>query len=99
MSLIERVARQRRARPPLWNRIRDYALYSIIAIIVVLAAVGFGIHQGKTGGSPVLPMKWIGFGGMTLIAYGYAISDNTKLWRARGFWLGLSCLWPSWLTC
>jgi len=44
-----------------------------IAVLIVTSVWMFAMHQARTGGSPNLPLKWLGFAGMTAIVFGYAI--------------------------
>ena len=62
------------------HRLRDLVTYLIIAVGLVTAAGLFGIHQARTGGEPLLPMKWLGFAGLTGIVFGYAIHDSRAHW-------------------
>jgi hypothetical protein len=73
------------------RRIRDWLLYVGIAVVIVVSAILYGAHQGMTGGSAELPLKWIGFAGMTGIVFGYAIKACRPLWRRQKFWLVLGC--------
>jgi hypothetical protein len=66
---------------------RDMLLYVLIGILVVASAWVFAVHEANTGGSPNLPLKWLGFGGMTAVVFGYAIRAGRREWRKRRFWL------------
>jgi hypothetical protein len=72
------------------RRAGDFVLYAIIGILFVSGAAWYGFHQARSGGSPNLPMKWIGFGGMTALVFGYLIHNNAKRWRVARFWLLLT---------
>lgn len=72
------------------RRVWDFAQYTVIAIGLVAAAGAFGVHQARSGGSPVLPIKWIGFGGLTAIVFGYGIREHARLWGERRFWVIMS---------
>jgi hypothetical protein len=74
--------RQRRA-----GRIRDLLLYAANGVLIVAALWAFAVHQAKTGGSPILPLKWLGFAGMTAIVFGYAIRESRRSWGRQRFWL------------
>jgi hypothetical protein len=78
--------RQARSR-----RIKDGLLYVAIAVMIVISVWMFAMHQARTGGSPNLPLKWLGFGGMTAIVFGYAIRACRQSWGKQKFWalLGL----------
>ncbi len=73
------------------GRIRDGLLYVAIAVLIVIAVWMFAVHQARTGGSPNLPLKWLGFAGMTGIVFGYAIRACRQSWGKQKFWalLGL----------
>jgi len=60
-----------------------------IAVLIVAAAWMFAMHQAKTGGSPNLPLKWLGFAGITAIVFGNAIRScrRQRLWGRRKFWV------------
>src|SRR5437879_2582877 len=76
------MARQTRSR-----RIKDWLLYVAIAVLIVISVWMFAMHQARTGGSPNLPLKWLGFAGMTAIVFGYAIRACRRLWGKRKFWV------------
>ena len=67
--------------------IKDLLLYTAIAVLIVAAIWGFAVHQAKTGGSPTLPLKWLGFAGMTAIVFGNAIRACRRLWGRQKFWV------------
>lgn len=69
------------------GRIKDWFLYVGIAVLIVILIWTFAKHQARTGGSPNLPLKWIGFAGMTAIIFGYAIRASRRLWVYQKFWL------------
>lgn len=71
--------------------IKDWLLYVAIAVLIVISVWMFAMHQARTGGSPNLPLKWLGFAGMTAIVFGYAIRAGRQSWRKQKFWalLGL----------
>src|SRR5712664_517629 len=73
-------------RPSRRNRLTDFLVYSAIALTLVLVALAFAIHQANTGGSPQLPLKWLGFLGMSLIVFGYAIFRHRPEWHRLKFW-------------
>jgi hypothetical protein len=86
MHVEKNIPSRTRARP---GRTKDFLLYVAIAIAVVMVVVTFAFHQAKTGGSPDLPLKWMGFAGMTAIVFGYAIRDGRRKWHLPKFWLFL----------
>jgi hypothetical protein len=71
------------------GRIKDWLLYVAIAILIAASAWMFAMHQARTGGSPNLPLKWLGFAGITAIVFGNAIRScgRRRLWRRRKFWV------------
>ena len=69
------------------GKIKDWLLYVTIAVLVVISAWMFAMHQARTGGSPNLPLKWLGFGGITAIVFGNAIRSCRRLWGRRKFWV------------
>lgn len=71
------------------GRTKDWLLYVAIAILIVISVWAFAIHQARTGGSPNLPLKWLGFAGMSVIVFGYAIRACRRLWGKQRFWLFL----------
>jgi hypothetical protein len=75
----------RRAR-----RIRDLFLYVVIATGVVASAFLFAAYQVRTGQTPGLPIKWLGFAAMTGLVFGDTIRATRHCWRNRRFWLLLS---------
>lgn len=71
------------------GRIKDWLLYVAIAVLIVIWVWMFAMHQARTGGSPNLPLKWLGFAGMTAIVFGYAIRACRRSWGRQKFWLFL----------
>jgi Na+/melibiose symporter-like transporter len=71
------------------GRIKDWLLYVAIAVLIVISIWMFAMHQARTSGSPNLPLKWLGFGGMTAIVFGHAIRACRRLWGKQRFWLFL----------
>ena len=69
------------------GRAREFLLYLAIAISIVVLAFVFAFHQARTGGSPYMPLKWLGFAGMTAIVFGYAIRACRRLWGRPKFWV------------
>jgi hypothetical protein len=78
---------------PRSNRLRDIFLYVMIGLLLVAVVSLYAIYQAKSGGPPGLPLKWLGFGGMTLIVFGYAIRYYKFLWASGRFWTLLSSFW------
>ena len=74
-------------RRTLSGEVKDLALYALTGILIVIALWIFAVHQARTGGSPNLPVKWLGFAGMTAIVFGYTIRGYRRLWRKQSFWL------------
>jgi len=62
------------------------AAYVAIAVLIVPSVWMFAMHQARTGGSPNLPWKWLGFAGMTAIVFGYAIRACRQSWGKQKFW-------------
>jgi hypothetical protein len=58
-----------------------------IAVLITISVWMFAIHQARTGGSPNLPLKWLGFAGMTAIIFGYAIRACRRSWGKQKFWV------------
>jgi hypothetical protein len=69
------------------GRIKDGLLYVAIAVLIVISVWMFAMHQARTGGSPNLPLKWLGFAGMTAIVFGYAIRACRQSWGKQKFWM------------
>jgi Na+/melibiose symporter-like transporter len=70
-----------------FGRIKDWLLYVAIAVLIVISVWMFAMHQARTGGSPNLPLKWLGFAGMTAIVFGYAIRASPRSWGKQKFWV------------
>jgi hypothetical protein len=79
--------RNRTPRQGRSGRIKDWLLYVAIAVLIVISVWIFAMHQARTGGSPNLPLKWLGFAGMTAIVFGYAIRACRRSWRKQKFWV------------
>ena len=69
------------------GRIKDWLLYVVIGVLIVSSVWMFAMHQARTGGSPNLPLKWLGFAGMTAIVFGYAIRACRRSWGKQKFWV------------
>jgi Na+/melibiose symporter-like transporter len=69
------------------GRTKDWLLYVAIAVLIAISVWIFAIHQARTGGSPNLPLKWLGFAGMTAIIFGYAIRACRRSWGKQKFWV------------
>lgn len=72
------------------GRIKDWLFYVGIAVLIVILLWLFAMHQATTGGSPDLPLKWLGFAGMTGIVFGYVIRACRRFWERQKFWLFLA---------
>lgn len=79
-------ASQRKTR---WGRARDFLLYVVIAVSIVILAFAYAFHLARTGGSQYSTLKWLGFAGITAIVFGNAIRSCRQqgLWRRRKFWV------------
>ena len=71
------------------RRLADLILYVLIAIVVLGAFAFYGIYQARHGQHSDLPLKWIAFGVLTAIVFGYTIRDNRMSWKQSRFWAGL----------
>ena len=69
------------------GRAKDLLSYIAIATFVVASVVLFAAHQAKVGGSPYLPLKWLGFAAMTAIVFGYGIRNNRANWIDSRLWI------------
>lgn len=68
---------------------RDLLLYVVIAVGVLASAWMYGVHQAATSTTVELPVKWIGFAGMTVLMLWYIISAARRLWKIPTFWATL----------
>ncbi|HEV8242913.1 MAG TPA: hypothetical protein VGQ07_02885 [Nitrospirales bacterium] len=68
------------------QRLKDVFLYVVIGVIAVMGAELYAVHQARSGGSPTLPLKWMGFAALTVLVFGYLIRRNRPNWRKRSFW-------------
>ena len=83
---IASATRKRMTQQTRSGRTKEWLLYIVIAVLIVALIWMFAIHQATTGGSPNLPLKWIGFAGMTAIVFGYAIRACRRWWGRQKFW-------------
>jgi hypothetical protein len=86
------------------RRATDFLLYGAIAIGVFASVFLLAWYQVRTHQPPGLPLKWLGFAGMTAVVFGYAL-QGTRRWHSPRFWtllaaffavhtgLGISVLW------
>jgi len=79
--------RSRMPRQTSLERIKEWLLYMAFAVLIVISVWMFAMHQARTGGSPNLPLKWLGFAGMTAIVFGYAIRACRGSWGNQKFWV------------
>ena len=91
MRSLPRGANRKRTKSDRSGRVRDLLLYVAIALSLVGLTFAYAVYLFKTGGSPELPLKWMGFAGMTAVVFGYAIKACRRLWGTLKFWalLGL----------
>ena len=68
------------------GRMKDLLLYVAIAVLMVISVSVFALHQARSGSSPNLPLKWLGFAGMTAIVFGYTIHACRRSWGNQKFW-------------
>jgi hypothetical protein len=71
---------------------RDVALYVMIAVLLFTGLYYFAVHQARTGGSPELPLKWLGGGLTTVLVFAYLLQTCRRLWRVPRFWLAVGLL-------
>ena len=69
------------------RRLLDWILYAATAIVLVVALLLWALHQAKTGGSTRLPLKWLGFAGLTGLVFGYAIKAGLRTRSGLKFWV------------
>jgi len=67
------------------NRIRDFALYIAIGLLVGLSTMWLASHTGRSSAGKIF--KWLGLAANTLIVFGYTIKFNHVLWKRRSFWV------------
>jgi hypothetical protein len=75
-----------------WKRKWDFLAYFAIALVIVASALLYGAHQGRTGGSSELPLKWLGFAGLTAIVFGYATRTGLETKAGPKFWVLLAAV-------
>jgi hypothetical protein len=69
----------------IFKRIRDFALYVLIAIAIGIGIVWFA-YTSNEGGSESIS-RWGGLVLNTVILYGYVLKESRPFWHAWGFWL------------
>jgi len=74
---------RKRASTP--RRIRDLALYLLIAVAVALGIVWFAYRSD--GGQHESISRWGGLIVNTAILYGYVLKESRPFWHAWAFWL------------
>jgi hypothetical protein len=72
------------------KRLRDYGLYAVIAVTLVIALIGVAEHVHTA--ISITTMKWLGLAAQTPILFGYAIVDNRRFWKRLSFWTAISGL-------
>jgi hypothetical protein len=69
-----------------WAGARDLLIYVSIGLGLALTVILFAIHQAKSGGTPDLPLKWMGFGVESLVVFGYVIRRFRAQWHETRYW-------------
>ena len=64
------------------NRIRDFALYIAIGLVVGLSIMWLALHSDRWGSEV---FKWLALAVNTAIVFGYTIKFNRILWKRRSF--------------
>lgn len=59
-----------------------------LALIAVIAIVA--VHDADAGISRELPLKWLGFAGLTAITFGYGVRDGIRKKAGARFWTVLA---------
>lgn len=72
------------------NRIRDFALYIAIGLLVGLLAMWLASYTDRSAAAKIF--KWLALAVNTLIVFGYTIKFNRVLWKHRSFWVTLFLL-------
>ena len=67
------------------GRIRDLALYLLIAVAVALGIIWFAYRSTGTGDESI--SRWGGLIVNTAILYGYVLKEGRPFWHAWAFWL------------
>jgi hypothetical protein len=70
--------------PSISKRIRDLALYLLIATVICIGIVWFAYKSDGTGAESI--SRWGGLILNTAILYGYVLKESTPFWHAWGFW-------------
>ena len=68
------------------SKIKDFLIYCLIGVLVAATAMLVGLYQARPGLSPESSIKWIGFAGMTMFAFGYVIRYFRRYWAQPKFW-------------
>jgi len=74
------------------KKVKDFALYCVIGVLVAATAMLIGLYKARAGLSPESSIKWIGFAGMTMFAFGYVIRYFRRSWAQPKFWWLLTFL-------
>jgi hypothetical protein len=69
------------------RRIRDLALYLLIAIVVAVTMAWYAYNSDGMGNESI--SRWGGLIVNTAILYGYVLKESRPFWHAWGFWLAL----------
>ncbi|HEV2381592.1 MAG TPA: hypothetical protein VG206_17590 [Terriglobia bacterium] len=71
------------------SRIRELALYCVIAILVAAAAILIGVYRG-THRLPPAPVGWTGFGIFTLLVFWWALRANRPFFAQSRLWVAVA---------
>lgn len=69
------------------GRIRDLALYLLIAVAVATGIVWYAYESDGTGNQSI--SRWGGLIVNTAILYSYVLKESRPFWHAWGFWVAL----------
>jgi hypothetical protein len=73
---------------PHTSRQKDFVWYFVIA----LGITGVALYSLFTGVPWDIFMRWFGLIGLTLVVFGFAISESRSLWNRRSFWIVISSI-------
>jgi len=69
-----------------WRRIYDWLAYAAIAVLIIGVVIAWALYQARTGGSTKLPLKWLGWIGMTAVIFTTAARAGRRTRPGRRFW-------------
>jgi hypothetical protein len=68
------------------HRVKDFLLYISIGVTLAGGAIGLGVYEAMTGGTPRDGLKWVSFAIMTFLVFFWLVRSHFLLRKNARFW-------------